>query len=495
MTAASSPPGRVRPDGAMPERATAGPADFAAARAVADAVLYEGYLLYPYRRSSGKNRVRWQFGVLAPRPWVEARGVVDTSVSGSADAWHQQTECVLEAPDDATAHVRLRFLQLQHRSVEEPTPEGGFTAVDALEVDGRRHLTFDEAVPQEFDVVARIGELRREPHVVQVEVPGGEEIELLGDGGRAGRVVRRRWPVSAAVRLSVTAADAPFRLLRLRLVTENTADAVAPDASRHEVLRTSLVATHALLGVRGGSFHSLLDPPAFAAAATKNCRNVHTFPVLAGDPDRRDVLLSSPIIMYDHPEVAPESPGDLHDATEIDEILSLRTLTLTEEEKREARATDPRAAAIVDRVDTLPPEVMERLHGAIRSLRPVAATTEAATEDEPDTFPTPVAPWWDPGADASVSPTTDAVLVDGVPVAKGSRVRLRPRRHGTDPHDMFLDGRTARVEAVLLDVDDARHVAVTLEDDPGADLYQWYGRHYYFAPEELQPVPEGDGPP
>src|SRR5690349_24604489 len=89
-----------------------------AALAVADAIMYEGYLLYPYRRSSGKNRVRWQFGVLAPRSWVEATGVVGSSVAGSADAWHQQTECLLTAPDPATVHVRLRFLQLQHRSVE-----------------------------------------------------------------------------------------------------------------------------------------------------------------------------------------------------------------------------------------------------------------------------------------------------------------------------------------------------------------------------------------
>ncbi|HZS22509.1 MAG TPA: hypothetical protein VFA63_16195 [Pseudonocardiaceae bacterium] len=82
---------------------------FESARAVADAVLYEGYLLYPYRRSSGKNRVRWQFGVLAPRRWLAQTGVIGTSVAGSADAWHQQTECLLQAPDLATIQVRLRF--------------------------------------------------------------------------------------------------------------------------------------------------------------------------------------------------------------------------------------------------------------------------------------------------------------------------------------------------------------------------------------------------
>lgn len=370
----------ARPVHVAGERATA-PDGFEAARAVADAVLYEGYLLYPYRRSSGKNRLRWQFGVLTPRPWLAAAGASDTGVAGSADAWQQQTECLLEAPDSATLSVRVRFLQLQHRSVEAKTPHGSIEVVDELEVDGQPHLSFDEAVPREFDLAVRVGELRAQPRSVEIGLPGGEDVELLRDG-EAGRVIRRRRPIAATVRLSVTAADAPFRLLRLRVVVENTAGSVAAGAPRSEALRTALVATHCLLGVRGGAFLSLLEPPAWAAAAAKECRNVHTFPVLAGGPDERDVLLSSPILMYDHPQVSPESPGDLFDATEIDEILSLRTLTLTEEEKREARATDPRAAAIVDRVDTIPQEVLERLHGAVRSLRVVP------TEDQdPPTTP------------------------------------------------------------------------------------------------------------
>lgn len=358
-------------------------AGFESARAVADAVLYEGYLLYPYRRSSGKNRVRWQFGVLAPRRWVEATGVVGTSVAGSADAWHQQTECLLQAMDPATIHVRLRFLQLQRRSVEardSDDPDGEYHERDVLDVDGQRHLTFDEAVPREFDIVVQTDELHGEGHTAAIEVPGGEDVELLGE---VGRVVRRRWHISATVRLSVAPVDASPDVLRLRVVTENTGDSIAADASRSEALRTSLVATHSLIGVRGGAFLSLLDPPAWAAAAAKQCGNVHTFPVLAGEADDRQVMLSSPILMdYDYPQVSPESPGDLFDATEIDEILSLRTLTLTDEEKREARATDPRAAAIIDRVEEFPREVLERLHGAVRSLRPV---TRSLTTDGDDT--------------------------------------------------------------------------------------------------------------
>jgi hypothetical protein len=201
--------------------------------------------------------------------------------------------------------------------------------------------------------------------------------------------------------------------------------------------------------------------------------------VLVGDEGERDIILSSPIILYDYPQVASESPGDLFDATEIDEILALRTMTLTDDEKAEARATDTHAAAIIDRVDTLPPEMLDRLHGAVRYLR--KSTTQLTGEPEN-------VPWWDPGIDASVSPETDSLIVGGVSVARGSHVRLCPGHRRADAQDMFLEGRLATVEAVFSDVDGKNYVAVTLADDLAADLHRWHGRYLYFAPDEIEPV-------
>jgi hypothetical protein len=264
------------------------------------------------------------------------------------------------------------------------------------------------------------------------------------------------------------------------------------------VLPRALIATHAFLGGDGVRFFSLIDPPEEIRGQVSDCRNLYTFPVLAGDGDGSDAMLSAPIILPDHPRVAPESPGDLHDAAEIDEILTLRTMLLTEEEKREARATDPRAADILQRVDSMPQEVFARLHGAIRSLRP--RPTSPSSPEPPSSpaatyspAPTPAAPpehgpapWWLEAGDAGLSPSTDSVPVDGVPVVKGSRVRLRPRARGTDAQDMFLAGRAAQVAGVFHDVDGSVHVAVTLDDDPAAELNTWYGRFLYFRPEELQ---------
>ena len=509
--------------------------------AVADAVLYEGYLLYPYRRSSTKNRVRWQFGVLFPRDWVEADGPVTPGVSGSADSWYQQTECLLRVrrPDSARVRVRVRYLQMQRKQVEE----AGRPVESLHGDDGTVHLTFDEALPRECEIEVPLGELLRGGRTVTVGAAAGEDVEPLS--GDAGRVVRSHEEIRAET--AVTAERLSDGLCRIRVRTTNTAPAPPPRTPRDEALRRALIATHTLLGGDGVEFVSLIDPPADLETPVRACRNEFTFPVLGGEAgDTGPVLLSAPIILPDHPQVAPESPGDLHDAAEIDEILTLRTMLLTDDEKREARATDPRAAAILDRVDTMPQEVFERLHGAVRSLTPSgpaavsadrlpgavgspapsgpaavsadrlpgavgspapSALAAASGDRLPHALrpPAPFAPftptasadrpaWWQEGADDGLSPTTDTVLVDGVPLGGGSRVRLRPRGRGADAQDMFLAGRTAEVAAVFHDVDGSVHLAVTLDDDPAAELNNWYGRFHYFRPDELEPLEPAGSP-
>ncbi len=246
------------------------------------------------------------------------------------------------------------------------------------------------------------------------------------------------------------------------------------------MLRTSLIAAHTLLAARPGAFLSLTEPPQWATPFAADCVNEHTWPVLAGPADRDDLVLSSPIILADHPQLAPESTVNLFDGLENDEILTLRTLVLTDDEKAEARATDPRAAGIIDAVDAMPPEILERLHGAIRSMRTAGADSPA--EQPPDQVP-----WWNPGADASVDPDTDSVLVGGVPVAKGSHVVLRPGSGG-DVQDLFLTGMRATVQAVVHDVDGGVHVAVSVDGDPAAEMQLAHGRFRYFRPDELEAV-------
>ena len=70
---------------------------------IADAVLYEGYILYPYRPSSVKNQFRWQFGIVAPRVWSE----------GGGEPWEMQTECLVESRGAPAISGTIRFLQVE----------------------------------------------------------------------------------------------------------------------------------------------------------------------------------------------------------------------------------------------------------------------------------------------------------------------------------------------------------------------------------------------
>ena len=145
----------------------------------------------------------------------------------------------------------------------------------------------------------------------------------------------------------------------------------APQATRDQAIMKSLLSAHSILSVEGGEFVSLLETPEEFKEYAAQCKNVGTWPVLVGEEGQRDAMLSSPIILYDYPQIAPESAGDLFDGTEIDEILALRILTLTEDEKREMRQGDERARQILERTEALPEEQFLKLHGVLRGMRPV----------------------------------------------------------------------------------------------------------------------------
>jgi hypothetical protein len=484
--------------------------NFATAQALANTVLYEGYVLYPYRASAAKNQVRFQFGVVAPRAYAgEDEG--PSGVSGATEPWRTQTECLLEPGPDADLTVVVRFLQLQERTVEERVADG-FRPVAELTVTssaggGERLVSWDEAVERNIEITISVAALVAGHRVEAFSFPATEEVEDVNDG--VARIMRRLSRVAGRLVLTAEEVPGPSGVVRLGVDVENLSDWNAPDptAARDAALHHSLLSAHSMLGLSQGHFISLIDPPEWAGPLAKSCENRHTWPILIGNDD---VMLSAPIILYDHQEIAAESPGDLYDGLEIDEILSLRTLTLTDEEKAEARATDPRAAAIIDRVDNMSEEVLSRLHGALKGLQPVkrddgpiVIKTPGEAYDpyaelvrrEPVPGKDPSVPWWDPAADASVNPDTDSVLVQGVPVSKGAKVVLRPgrqldepggARRVTDAQDLFYDGRVAIVQAVIFDVDGDEYLACSLADVPDIDLA--HGRFLYFRPSEVDPT-------
>ncbi|HEX4024153.1 MAG TPA: hypothetical protein VHX52_05540 [Steroidobacteraceae bacterium] len=357
----------------------------ARAEQVAATLLYEGYILYPYRASSAKNRSRWTFGSLFPQAF-------------GAEPSRLQVQCLLRANSaDAPSEppqlqVRVRFLHIVQRgswqqAIEREVTRGPF-AFAAGEEGERSWRSLEGEVQVQRDRVA----------------PDTERVSVE---------VINRSPLAA-------------------------------EAAREQALRSALASTHVILEACGGQFVSLLDPPAELRSAAAACRNEGAWPALIGSEIASDTVLASPIILYDNPGVAPESPGALYDATEIDEILSLRVLAMTAQEKSEAAALDERARALIERTESLSPAEWEAMHGCFR---------------------------------------------DRVAVKVGERVRIRPRRRA-DIMDIALAGKIGIIEAIEHDYDRQVHVAVALEDDPGRDLglERMPGHRFFFAPDELEPL-------
>lgn len=346
---------------------------------IAKAVLYEGYMLYPYRPSSVKNQQRWNFGVLCPQSY--------SAVQEGTEASAMQTECMVEGSSLSSIEVRVRFLHLGALSLGQlTTPVAELVAgylpplqwVEKFEVNGRVYQGWQDANEREVVVPARnLEALARQSIVHNFNFPTETKVEPLRDseGLVQGIVVRKSNAIHGDVEVSAAhLVEGVFKItIRIRNTTPFTA---AANTVRETALLHSLVSTHTVLGTTDAAFVSLLAPPDQLSEPAAKCKNVGTWPVLVGEEGQRDTMLSSPIILYDYPQIAPESAGDLFDGTEIDEILSLRIMTLTDDEKLEMRQSDERARQMLERTESMPVEQLMKLHGVLRGLRPLKEEAE-----------------------------------------------------------------------------------------------------------------------
>ena len=322
--------------------------NFETAEKIAAAILYEGYILYPYRPTAIKNRQRWNFGTLYPRAYAEAQR--------PPEPFSFVSECLLQAGADAKLDLRIRFLQL----LREPSVRSSAGAPSQVLTDPS--LEWDEGIERtatQRDL--RISNLITQPISMDLRFDSAQP--TTEDAPAAS-------PNNLRAHLTLSVEALENEACKLRVELQNlTPFAKDGAATRDEALAESFVSAHMLLVLNGGEFISLLDPPAQYAATAATCHNIGVFPVLAGEDGTRTTMLCSPIILYDYPKIAPESPGDFFDGTEMDEMLALRVLTLTEQEKQEMRNGDARARLILERTESLSEEHLMKVHGAIRGLR------------------------------------------------------------------------------------------------------------------------------
>ncbi len=325
---------------------------------VAEAVLYEGYLLYPYTRTALKNQMRWTFGGVYPREYSEA--------TGGDDPWLMQTECLLTGSDQTGIEVKVLFLQVVDRMITS-SESGRMELVESLRVGDRIYRPWEEAIEREQLTTLQIADLLETTQHLPIAIESSCSCEPLTDqtGTILGAIVREWKEMHGDIQISAMQLDNGLYKLKVQITNET----LFAERDRVALNRRSFISTHTILRVMDGQFISLLEPPDEYAGEAKQCENIRTWPVLMGEPGQRDIILSSPIILYDYPQVSPETPGDLFDGTEIDELLRFSILTLTDEEKKEMRESDERGRAILERTEAMTPADLMSLHASVRSVQ------------------------------------------------------------------------------------------------------------------------------
>lgn len=444
---------------------------------IANVILYEGYNLYPYRPSARKNQRRWTFG----RVYPEAYSIVQNG----AEPCMMQTQLLVADPvctDGASPllTIKLRYLQVVDRQIGQlviplavwpAANEPDFQRVAALRVGETIYQTWQEGLEQCIDVhPMSLNDIIEHPYFQPFTLAASRTVEPIHQTSDdiIGVVVREQKTHMGLIQL--TAAMIEPRLYKITVNILNISPLENPKQQDEQgVIPQTFASTHMLLGVQNGQFLSLTDPPKPYRAAVEDCENIGVWPVLVGENGAQDMVLASPIILYDYPEIAPESQGDYFDGTEIDEMLALRVLTLTDEEKQEMAHVDEYARRILERTESFSKEYLMKLHGTWRGL------------GKPS--PEEANPWNFLGENTRL----ETVSVKGVYYKEGDRVCLKPRG-GADAFDLVLAGRTAVIEAIEQDFENNIHFAVVIEDDPGKDLgfMRQPGHRFFYSPDEVE---------
>lgn len=348
-------------------------------------------------------------------------------------------------------HLRLECGLVAHRAnpLNAPVSAG----VRFLQAQGERH----QAAERRVDLPAP-----------------GEDVEFSFDG------------LEGYARLQVDPADDGVQ--RVCVCVHNTTKLADPDIDRGAALQASLLSTHVVVSAPGSSFLSPLE--------RRDFESVNTFPVLATPED--DTVVGAAIVLPDHPQLAPQSKGNLFDGTEIEEALLLHVHALPDMEREAIADQDPAVRAMVERAAATTPQDLFDLHGVMHPTPP-GVLSEA---EQPEPHPVfegwrPTAPTQDRPAEQTEPPTPpddlphfpghDQVTSGGFTYRRGDRVRLAPKEEG-DPIDHMVAGRTATIEKLLHDVDDRLYFAVTVDGDPGQELLRDSGRFLYFFEGEIEPA-------
>lgn len=268
---------------------------------LADAILYEGYALFPYRKNALKNQKRFNFGVLSPKCWAEKQ---------TNEYFFQQTEVLFTANENAKVTFQFRYLQLEENEDWQTAHEKIFEN----SVDVKEYQTSD--------------------------------FKIQNDG-----------------KITLKTEKLDENLFKLTFKIENLAENTSfKNLSREEILPFSFVSAHTVFEIENGEFISVIEPLKEFKDYSQMLDNINCFPVLVGDKNLRNCVLSAPIILYDFPETAENSFDNFFDGLEIDELMVMNLLALTDKEKEEIKNTDAKTRKILEKIEKVSAEDLLKLH-------------------------------------------------------------------------------------------------------------------------------------
>ena len=330
-------------------------------------VLYEGYSLYPYYRSSAKNSKPVPFGAVYPRQFVKHNPDVHSTT---------QTQCIIKGTDDTEIEITVRFLQLRNRQLlkidhDEYGP-GQFRPTDSIKEGDATYHSGWEGVERELNLgthtISTIVDNKVEKDIA-FESEKANDIIYGENGTVAGNVIISQSKINGTITASADPAGDNKNGFKITVQISNTTSVDNSEKlSRNDSYKLSFLSTHTILKTEEGAFISQTDPKQNWEKIVEACDNINTWPILI-EKDYK-TMLSSPIVLYDYPEIAPESMGDMFDGTEIEEALVLHMATMPEEEKQKIDKGDPKMKAMMERVESVTPEEIMSLHGGFKEVKP-----------------------------------------------------------------------------------------------------------------------------
>ena len=322
-------------------------------------LLYEGYALYPYHRSAVKNQKPIPFGVVFPEQYNSHNPHAHSTM---------QTQCIVTGNSHILFNLSIRFLHLIKVELLERDQASHFRPANDLNVNGESYQagwqTFERIINAR-DV--EINQLIENQKTIILDLDKMEECSDINNEKKeiVAKEIKSVSEINGTITIDATPVENRSDAFRTTINITNTTPVTNPGTvSRDEMLGHSLLSTHIIINAVNGQFISHQNPNEQWKASIESCKNLNTWPILIDESDT--TLLSSPIILYDYPQIHPQSATDLFDSTEIEEALLLHVAVLSDEEKERIAASDEKLRTMLNKVKSVTPAALINLHSGLK---------------------------------------------------------------------------------------------------------------------------------